>query len=139
MRLTDTISSHPKILRAGDLIGGASGRAVALSVYVAAIGYARHFLTDGFVPRGFLTDNPLIKNGGRSGAGGGGRKEAQPVCEALAKAFTHRDVRLWERAPGGWRIHDWSAFNESSKSLKEKRARIRQRVRQHRARQRERK
>ena len=135
MRLTDTIASHPKILRAGDLIGGPAGRAIALSVYVAAIGYARHFLTDGFVPRSFLKDNPLIG----AGANGGGRKEGGTPGEVLAKCFTRRDVHLWERAPGGWRIHDWSAFNESAELLKKRREANARRVRDHRARQRERK
>jgi hypothetical protein len=135
VRLTDTIASHPKILRAGDLIGGPSGRAVALSMYVAAIGYSRHFLTDGFVPRGFLKDHPLIGPPEKNG----GRKEGGPHGETLAKAFTHRDVNLWERAPGGWRIHDWAAFNESSKTLKKRRAATAERVRSFRRRSRERK
>jgi len=111
LKLIDTIASHPKILRAGDLLGGRAGRARALSLYVASIGYSRHYLTDGFVPDAFVASNPVCSDG-----------------EEVAKALSDRTVKLWERARRGYRIHDYGAFNESADKIRGNREKIRQRV-----------
>ena len=119
MKLTDNIATHPKILRAGELIGDAAGRGLALAMYVASIGYARHFLTDGYISDQFVRSNPVGSSG-----------------ESLAKALAHRSVRLFERVGRhGYRIHDWEQHNDSAEKIKQGREKVRERVREFRARQ----
>lgn len=119
MKLTDNIAAHPKILRAGEVIGTAAGRGLALAMYVAAIGHARHFLTDGYVSDEFVRSNPVGSSG-----------------EALAKALAHRSVRLFERKGRGYRIHDWEQHNDPADKIKETREKTRLRVQAYRDRQR---
>jgi hypothetical protein len=116
--LTDTIATHPKILRAGALLGERrAGRARVLSLYVAAIGYARHYLTDGFIPDAFVRSNPVCSRG-----------------EVVAKALSAPSVRLWERTRRGYRIHDFGVFNETADQIRAKRVKHREQVAAYRAR-----
>lgn len=118
MLLTDNIAQHPKIVRAGELLGGPDGRAKALALYVAAIGYARHFLTDGFVPDAWLGTNGTVEQG-----------------RDVAKIFTDRRVRLFHRRAGGYVIHDFVEINGNAHAIKEKREKERARIAAFRARQ----
>jgi hypothetical protein len=117
MRLADTVATHPKFLKAGQLIGTPSGRAEALALYVAAVGYARHFMTDGRVPSDFI-----------SGCGLG----ADP--ERTAKVLASKAVRLWHPVPGGYRIHDFHDWNDNAREIKQKRQAEAARVRDYRKR-----
>lgn len=112
MKLTDTFPNHPKVIRAAELLGGGpDDRARVVALYVTAIGYARHFLTDGFVSLS------LLKNSG--------------VCSdvtRVANVLADRRVRLLERDKSGYRIHDWFEFNESAERLKKNRESNRRRV-----------
>lgn len=111
MKLADTVADHPKIVRAGTLLGGPLGRAEALALFVAGIGYARHFLTDGFIPDGWLKTIPLTSSG-----------------EAVAKVLSAPNVCLWKRVRGGYRIHDFHDWNDKASVIKQKREATRVKV-----------
>jgi hypothetical protein len=100
------------------MLGGPDGRAKVLALYVASIGYARHFLTDGFVPDAWLSTNGVVT----------------PVSE-IAKVFCHKRVRLFHRRRGGYLIHDFEKMNAKASDMKEKREKVRLRVAAWRARQ----
>lgn len=77
-----------------DLPGNAKVRQVSAEarwVYVASICYAGHNLTDGFIPDGALT---LIDGSRR-------------IATALVSAG------LWEKASGGWKVHDYERHNRT--------------------------
>ena len=119
MKLADTIATHPKILRAGALLGTKDGTAQALALYVAGLGYACHFLTNGFIPDSFVATSGINRS------------------EFIAQTLAHRGVKLWHRVRGGYRIHDFFDWNDKASELKEKRAKTRARVAAFRARQRD--
>lgn len=99
--LDDKLPGHRKILAAGRLIGDAhGGRSAALGLFVAAIGYAREYLTDGVVPDEFLYD--FAKN--------------RAAVDAL------RRVRLIRKMRGNsYRIHDFHDWNKSAEKIKKNR------------------
>jgi hypothetical protein len=111
VKLADTIADHPKIVQAGRLLGGPRGRAEALALYIAAIGYSRHFVTDGLVPDAWLRDVPVCSSGVR-----------------VAKVLSTKQVRLFHRIKGGYRIHDFHDWNDKAQAIKEKREAERRRV-----------
>ena len=115
VKLADTVAEHPKIIEAGRLLGGARGRAEALALYVAAIGYARHFVTDGYVSDAWLRDLPLCAD-----------------RERVAKALSAPEVRLWHRVTNGYRIHDFHDWNDKASAIKRKREDERKRVARYR-------
>ena len=90
-KLDDSLLDHRKIFDAGDRIGR-NGPAIALGFYVAGILYANKHLTDGFLPTSVVSrlrhvDKPML------------------VAEAMV------DAGFWERADGGFRIHDYHDHN----------------------------
>ena len=115
--LDEDLPHHPKILRAGRLIGGADGRLVALGLYVEAVTYARHQMTDGILPASTVELFPKRDSG------------ELPPGEALVK------VGLFERAADGdFRIHDFHDWNPTAAQLKRSRRLARDRKRRSRAR-----
>lgn len=113
--IDDRLPTHPKIYKAGALLGE-NGPACALALFVAAIGYARKHLTDGFVPEGFISSCGLIQ-----------------TPQATANALSSRGVRLFHRVPGGYRIHDYFDWNHKASAVKELRTKERDRKRAQRA------
>jgi hypothetical protein len=100
--LDETLPHHPKIVQAGQLIGGKDGRLVALGLYVEAITYARHQVTDGVVPAPVIDEYPR-RAGGR-----------YTPATALVK------VGLFDHASGGrYVIHDYHHWNPSAVEVKE--------------------
>lgn len=106
--LDDRLPTHPKILRAGALLGNRTGDAFLL--YVVGISYARNQLTNGFLPDTFVTSCGLV---------------ATP--QAVANALSNRGVRLWRKVRGGYQIHDYLDFNPKASEVKRKRAQDRKR------------
>jgi len=115
MVLADTLAEHPKIVLAGTLLGVVTGRSEALAMYVAAIGYSRHYITDGFISDAWISELRWISSG-----------------EAVAKALSAPRVCLWKRVKGGYRIHDFHHWNAKASDIKQKRLSERQRLAAHR-------
>ena len=97
VRLDTAFPSNPKLLA---LLGEKDGHRAAL-VYVCGLCHSGCHGTDGFISRDalpFLHGRPsdvtrLVKHG------------------------------LWHEQPGGWLIHDWAEFQESSDATQERRKR----------------
>lgn len=117
MRFADTLATHPKFLTAGRLIGTPSGVGEAIALYVAAVGYSRHFMTDGKVSADFISHSVVA---------------ADP--ERVAKVLADKRVRLWHVVPGGYRIHDYHDWNDKARDVKQKRQAEAARVRDFRKR-----
>jgi hypothetical protein len=106
--LDDTLASHPKILKAGEIIGR-NGQALALAMYVHGLTYARTHTTDGFIPDEFIRSCSAFFSPG-----------------AIARTLATRSVRLWERRPGGYQIHDYHDWNRKASEIKEQREKWRE-------------
>jgi 5-methylcytosine-specific restriction endonuclease McrA len=98
----DNFPEHWKLFAAGRHLGkNGSGRAVA--VWLEGICYANRNLTDGFLPEQMVK---LMKH------------DARPL--AVAAVLAREDVRLWDVAEGGWRIHDYHDRNPTAQQVKVK-------------------
>lgn len=113
VRLDDRFSEHPKVLSAGPL---------GLAVHVRALCYAARNLTDGFIPSAVIptltADVALV-----SRAAG-----ATDWPGVLVSAG------LWERATGGFQIHDFLEFNPSKEKQQAERRATAERVTRYRER-----
>lgn len=101
--IDDKLTRHPKIYKAGSQLGD-NGAALALSVYLDGLSYAREHLTDGFIPEKYLASSGLV---------------SKPYL--VARALASRSVRLWHRVPGGYQIHDYHDWNRNASEVKQKR------------------
>ena len=107
--LDDRLPTHPKILKAGALLGQ-GGASQALHLYLMGLAYARQHLTDGFIPESFLlTVRGLFVN------------------DSVAVALADKRIRLWRKVRGGYQIHDYHQYNPKAAVVKEKRELDRQR------------
>jgi len=105
--LDDRLPTHPKILKAGALLGP-GGASQALHLYLLGLAYARQNLTDGFVPESFVIACGAI-----------------PKSGSIGKVLANRTVRLWRKVKGGYQIHDFHQYNPKAAEVKEKRERDR--------------
>jgi hypothetical protein len=97
VRLDEEFPDHPKVAAAGPL---------ASWLHVCALAYCNRYLTDGFVPVGQvpkLADLSSVK--------------ARPA--ALAETLV--EVGMWEREPGGFRIHDYHDYQPSKAEVEAER------------------
>jgi hypothetical protein len=85
-RLDDNIAHHPKILRAGP---------EAAFFWVLCLTYSQRFLTDGHVPDAAL-----------------GAVGSWPAARARQLAAKLVQVRLLERCPNGYQVHDYLQYNK---------------------------
>lgn len=102
-KVDDSFHSHPKVLAADP---------AALGLWVVAGAWCGANLTDGFVP-----DYALPR--------------LLPDAARLADNLVA--CRLWKRARGGYRFHDWGDYNPTSDAVKAERAAARDRMRELRA------
>lgn len=109
-KLDDKFPDHPKLFIAGTLIGGPRARGRALALFVSAVCYSNHYLTDGFIP-----DAALVKF----------TIDDEPL--RVARILAHRSVRLFERKTKGFLIHDYHDYNPHAEEVREKRDRDRDR------------
>lgn len=79
-KVDDSFYDHPKVFDSSD---------AAIALWTRAGSWSARNLTDGFVPSGMLAR--------LSGSG-------ETAAEELV------DRRLWKRTKGGFRFHDWSAY-----------------------------
>lgn len=108
--LDDRILGHPKLIRAGQLIGR-NGVSRALHLYIAGLAYAQTYITDGFVSEALVTRYAFVSDPLR-----------------VANALTNESVRLWHRVEGGYRIHDYHEYNDDAGKVAHKKALTRARV-----------
>ena len=87
VRIEDTVTEHPKHLRAGPM---------ACWLWVCGLAYCQRQLTDGFIP---LAAVPML---GVTGA-----------ARALKLANVLVEVGLFDQADGGFAVHDYLDFNDT--------------------------
>ena len=92
VKLDDSFYSHPKVVSAG---------AEASGLYVWALAYSSHHLTDGHVPGAWVKQ----MMGRRAGA----------ISAVLV------ETGLWEVNGTGWLIHDYLNYNPPREYILEKR------------------
>lgn len=95
VQLDDQIAQHPKVLRAG-------GEAAWL--WACAIAYCNRQLTDGYLPTEALATM------------GAFRTAAKKLAEVLVS------VGLFDKAPGGYRVHDYLLHNPDRATVLQRRA-----------------
>ena len=98
VRIDDQVAHHPKFVEAGP---------VASWLWVCGNCYCNKYLTDGFIPSVAV---PTL----------GDIKGVEKLVPKLLAA------RLWEECKGGYRVHDFLAFNPSAEEVRRKRAAARQ-------------
>lgn len=92
VKLDDSFFCHPKIVEAG---------AEASGLYVWALTYSAHNLTDGHVPAGWV------------------KQAVGSRAKRLAGILVEHG--LWTENGTGWVIHDYHDYNPSRESIVEKR------------------
>lgn len=98
-KVDDSFHSHPKVLAASP---------AALGLWVVAGSWSGANLSDGFVP-----DHVLPR--------------LLPDAASLARDLV--TVGLWRRQRGGYRFHDWAAFNPQRDTVEQERKAARERMR----------
>ena len=115
VRVDENFPEHPKVLKAGELLGeNGCGRAAA--VWLEALCYANKHLTDGFISKAVarrfrLDTNPL----------------------QVIRIFSRKSVALFESKIGGWKIHDYHNYQFAKAEIEETRQKARDRMRRVRA------
>ena len=115
--LDDRMPTHPKFMRAAQLLGPPEGHARAFLLYVLGLGYARQYLTNGHIPVTFPQGVGLIS-----------------APENVVKALCDPRVKLWRKVDDGYEIHDYLDWNVRASVIKEKRRLDRDRKRAERQR-----
>lgn len=90
VRLDHEMDRHPKVMEAGPL---------AFAMYVSALCYCNRYLTDGFVRAKVA---PTLGNVPRP---------AQRIRELL-------DAGLWDKAEGGYQVHDYLDYQASAAEIR---------------------
>ena len=112
MVVSENIFTHPKIVKAAQRLDCHSSCSPATSyassrvihLFLLGIAYARQHMTDGFIPDTYLTHCSHISD-----------------AYLTAEALSARGIRLWRKVKGGYRIHDYHAYNPSAREEKTKR------------------
>jgi hypothetical protein len=91
VKVDDDFTGHPKIFRAGAVLGGDRATGRVLAVWLEGMCWANHYLTGGRL----LATAVLVFQHDRDPAA---------VAAALEKAG------LWDVADGGWQIHDYDKY-----------------------------
>lgn len=117
-KLDDALMDHPKFLRVGPL---------GLALWVSGLLYCARNLTDGFIPENKVSSlvqwsymdpdrGPAVVTLGVTCDIPVGMVESAIVADTLVSA------RLWQRAVGGYRMHDYLDYQPSRESVMAKRA-----------------
>lgn len=92
VRLDDQFTTHPKVVRAGDM---------AAWLWVCGLTYCAQHNTDGFIPAEAV---PRLS----------GLKSTKPLVSKLL------EVGLWETKEGGYFVHDYLDWQPSAEEVKER-------------------
>jgi hypothetical protein len=101
VKADDKLANHPKILRAGKLIGP-DGAILALGFFHWLLSYSAEYLTDGFIGDEIVESCRLCRQPERL---------AKALCECAVKPG---GFALLERADEGYRIHDYHDWQPSA-------------------------
>lgn len=103
VRIDDHMADHPKILVLGEL------EPFAVTLQLRALCWSSRYSTDGFI--------------------------AEKVVQALVRGFPAQDwptvmmdAGLWDKAKGGWRVHDYLTYNPSRAQVLASRESARERM-----------
>jgi hypothetical protein len=99
VKLDDGFLTNPKVMRAG-----LEGRAL----YIAGLCYCAAGLTDGFVPLESIDKIAVLAD----------------VRKTVVAVRTLLDIGLWERAPGGYAVHDYLRYQPSADDVRKERQRV---------------
>src|SRR4051812_44412930 len=99
VRLADDFTDHPKIVAAGPLAGW---------LWTCGLAYANRYLTDGFIPTAQV-------------------RRLADVEDAFGLAARLVEVGLWERAEGGFQIHDYHTYQPTAEDVKRERQAVKDR------------
>lgn len=99
VKVDDSFYSHPKVVTAG---------VEATGLYIMALTYSSHHLTDGHVPAAWVAQM----------VGKRAAKLGEALVNAGAGSYEHG---LWEVNGTGWVIHDYLDFNPSRAQVENKR------------------
>ena len=89
-KIDDGTPDHPKLCEAGEHLGGEDATIVAFGFWAKGLCYANKHLTDGFLPLAMVRT---------------WSDRAVKIAAALVAA------RLWDKASGGFKIHDYHDHN----------------------------
>jgi hypothetical protein len=103
-KIDDDLHGHPKVLSAG---------LEAMGLWVLAISWTAHYLTDGFIP-----DEQIARLGA-----------TQELAQRLVSAG------MWEQVDGGYQIHDYLEYNPTGDKVRAEREAAKERMRNLRNRQ----
>jgi hypothetical protein len=98
VKLDDSFYSHPKVVNAGH---------EAVGLYITALTYASHHLTDGHIPAAWVRQQVGSKT--------------DKLSRALVEAPTGFEHGLWVENGTGWVIHDYLNYNPSRERILDKR------------------
>lgn len=123
-KLDDRFAEHPKVLAVGPL---------GMVVHVRAMGYVARNLTDGFIPRDMVRtftagfESIAVR---RSSLEAEGAAMSETMEDAMVVDWPRLlvDAGLWERAKGGFRIHDHLEYNPSREQVEAERRATAERV-----------
>lgn len=145
VRVDEHFPEHPKVLKAGAILGGPDGCGRVVAVWLEALCYSNRYLTDGFIPeavaRRFRLDrNPLevLRVMAYQRVGLAMRKVHGRSTEGRTKVIgrsTEGHTKVIGRSGlgRGFQLHDYDHYQFSKVEIEEKRRKERDRKRLSRA------
>lgn len=111
LRIDDTFTDHPKVLRAGDDVP------LVIALHLRAISYASRQLTDGFIP------DYVVGHLSRDLDDAKHCWQCRSQVEYDADKWSSLMVKigLWERVDSGFLIHDYLVYNRSRRQAAKER------------------
>jgi hypothetical protein len=107
IKVDDKLAGHPKILRAGKLIGGRDGALKALGFFLWCLSYVNEYLTDGFISDEAIASCSLSKR-------------SSFLAEVLSECKVKPNGNgLLIRVENGYRFNDYHEWNPTAEEAKE--------------------
>lgn len=116
VRYDDRFTKHPKVRKAGKLLGGRYGLTRVVAFHHEATEYCNVHLTDGLLTREAIVEFDCDPN---------------PI--EVVNVLALKSVRLVQRVRGGWKLHDYHDYQPSKADVLEDRRKEAERKRRVRA------